>query len=335
MKLSRTQLLVSLAACAVLIAVAATPQLLARPVGSALHSLAGADPAWLSVAGAAFFAAFAFTVAAWRTALAAAGGHISTQQVAARIGIGSMVNSFAPAKLGDAVKVALCARAIDGPGRLWTTGGVYAGLGAARTLGLAVLVVAGSATGALPLWPVFALCGVVATVGVAAAGSRRIRRHERLRRLLDGFAALERSPKTAATVIGWTLAMVGARLLATICIVEALGLPHPLLASLVIMPALDLATVFPLTPGNIGIGSGAVAVALASRGIGMTQALGVGFAIQGVETLVSITVGGIGALTLAQPGAALRRWSLRFALVLGTAVAAASIGGVMVAFDLF
>jgi hypothetical protein len=101
------------------------------------------------------------------------------------------------------------------------------------------------------------------------------------------------------------------------------------------MPALDLATVFPLTPGNIGIGSGAVAVALASRGIGMTQALGVGFAIQGVETLVSITVGSIGALTLARPGAAFRRWSVRLAVVLGTAIAAASIGGVMLAFDLF
>ena len=66
----------------------------------------------------------------------------------------------------------------------------------------------------------------------------------------------------------------------TLGVAVALGLPHPVLAALVILPALDVAGAFPLTPGSIGIGSGAVAVVLASRGIGMTQALAVGLAIQ-------------------------------------------------------
>ena len=72
---------------------------------------------------------------------------------------------------------------------------------------------------------------------------------------------------------------------------------------------------FPITPGGIGVGSGAVAVALASRGIGMSQALGVGIAIQALETLVSVTVGSIGGLYLAWPGAAVRRWTFRVATV--------------------
>jgi uncharacterized membrane protein YbhN (UPF0104 family) len=128
------------------------------------------------------------------------------------------------------------------------------------------------------------------------------------------------------TVLGWTVGMVLARVGATIAVAAALGLPHPVLAALVILPALDVAGAFPLTPGAIGVGSGAVAVALASRGIGMTQALGVGFAIQALETLVSLAVGATGALYLAWPSAAVRRWTLRAATVGAAAMLAAAVG---------
>ena len=117
-----------------------------------------------------------------------------------------------------------------------------------------------------------------------------------------------------------------ARLAATMAVAAALGVPHPVLAALIILPALDVASAFPITPGSIGVGSGAVAVALATRGIGMTQALGVGFAIQGLETLVSITVGTAGLLYLAPRGAAVRRWSLRIGTVGASAGIAAGLG---------
>ena len=62
---------------------------------------------------------------------------------------------------------------------------------------------------------------------------------------------------------------------------------------------------------------------LASRGIGMSQALGVGIAIQALETLVSVTAGSLGGLYLAWPGEAVRRWALRLATVgVATAIAA-------------
>ena len=95
--------------------------------------------------------------------------------------------------------------------------------------------------------------------------------------------------------------MAGARLLATVAVTLALGVPHPLLAALVVMPVLDLAGIVPITPGGVGIATGAVAMALASRGISASQALGVGIAMQGVETLVSLVVGGLGTLYLIRP----------------------------------
>jgi uncharacterized membrane protein YbhN (UPF0104 family) len=234
-----------------------------------------------------------------------------------------MVNTFAPAKLGDAVKIALCAKAIEGPDRLWTAGGVYAALAAARCLTLALLVVAASVTGALPLWPVFALCGAVAALSAIALSSPRWRRHHRLAHLLEGFASLERSPRAAAAVLAWSLGIGASRLGATAAVAFALGLPHPLLAALVILPAIDLAGVVPITPGNVGVASGAVAVALQSRGVGVTQALGVGIAIQALETVVSLTAGGLGGLYLLQPSPAVRRWAVRVVAVGASAALAA------------
>jgi uncharacterized membrane protein YbhN (UPF0104 family) len=326
MKLSRSQLVISAAALVALAAVALTPQLFGNRVSGALDALGGADRSWLIIGALGFVGGFACTVAAWRAALGAAGGSICPKQAAARIGIGSMVNSFAPAKLGDAVKIALCARAIDGPARLWTTGGVYAGLAAARSLALAGLVVVAFVTGAMPLWPVFALCGAVAAVAAAATFSGRFRSHPRIAHVLGGIAALERSPRTMAVVLGWTVAMVVSRLGATIAVAAALGLPHPVLAALLILPALDVAAAFPITPGAVGVGSGAVAVALASRGIGMSQALAVGFAIQALETFVSITAGSLGALYLVRNNAGVRRWTFRVGTVGAAAVFAALLG---------
>jgi uncharacterized membrane protein YbhN (UPF0104 family) len=295
-------------------------------VASAFGSLAGAEHHWLALGAVGFVLAFACTVGAWRAALAAAGGRIGACRGASCLGVGALVNSFAPAKLGDAVKIALFARSIDAPGRIWTAGGVYAALAAARCLTLAGLLVVASATGAMPLWPVFALCGAVAVLAIAAAYSGRLRRHPRIAQMLAGFAALERSPRGIATVLAWTTGMVLTRLGATMAIAAALGLPHPILAALVILPALDVASAFPLTPGSIGVGSGAVAVALAGRGIGMAQALGVGFAIQAIETLVSLAAGASGALYLAWPSTSVRRWTFRAATVGAAAALAALVG---------
>jgi uncharacterized membrane protein YbhN (UPF0104 family) len=319
MTICRTQLMISAFALTVLGAVAMTPGLLGSRVASALSVLGGANHTWLLLAIIGFVGAFACTVGAWRAGFAAAGGLISPQRAAAGLGIGSMVNSFAPAKLGDAVKIALLSRAIDGPGRIWTGGGVYAALAAARSLALALLVVVASITGAVPLWPVFALCALVAVLAVAGSLSGRIRRHPRIAQVLEGFASLERSPRALATVLGWTLGMVACRLGATVAVAAALGLPHPLLAALLILPALDVASAFPITPGSIGIGSGAVAVALAGRGIAMPQALGTGFAMQALETLVSISAGSLGAVYLASEHAGVRRWTIRVAAVGGSA----------------
>ena len=82
-------------------------------------------------------------------------------------------------------------------------------------------------------------------------------------------------------------------------------------------------------PARKRSGSGAVAVALAGRGIGMPDALGTGIAMQAIESAVSIAAGSLGILYLAQSRPVYRRWTLRVATV-GTSVVIAALLGALV-----
>ena len=66
-----------------------------------------------------------------------------------------------------------------------------------------------------------------------------------------------------------------------------------------------------LTPANLGVGGGALALALAARGVSGDEALSVGIAFQAIETLTSLVMGGAAVLVLAR--GRLARWPLRVA----------------------
>jgi glycosyltransferase 2 family protein len=325
--LSRSRLAACLATLAVLAVVCLTPQLLGSRIDDAVSALSGASPGWLWAAAALFAFALGTSAFAWRVAFGACGARLSRSDACARYAVGSLLNSVAPAKLGDALRIALFSRSLEGPDRLWTGGGVFAAIGAARALVVAVLVVAASATGALPLWPVFALCGVVLVLALLAYRFRNA--HTKVAHLLDGLAALEQAPRLALLVLFWAALGAAARIAAAAAVAMALGVPHPLLAALVIVPVIDLANTIPLTPGNIGIASGAVTVALQSRGIGMTQALSTGIAFHAVETVAGLSVGGLGALWLSRETPAVRRWAPRVAMASACLVVAAGMGAMV------
>jgi uncharacterized membrane protein YbhN (UPF0104 family) len=329
MRLPATRILLSAVALAGIAAAVAGSGALGTRLSAALAAVQDANRSWLALALLGFVAGFLAAVAAWRAALAASGGRISLAGGAASLGVGALVNTFAPARIGDVAKIALFSRSIDGPDGIWTAGGVYAAVSAARSLSIAALVAAAALTGALPLWPVFALCVAVAVVAAVAVSSERWRRYHRLAHLLGGFGALVRSPRLAARVLAWSAATSLARLAAVAALAAALGLSHPLLVAFVVCPALDLAGAIPLTPGNLGVASGAVAVALTSRGVPATEGLAVGIAIQALETAFALVVGTAGALYFTRPRWLVSPRVLR-PLALGAGVAAAALLGVVV-----
>ena len=103
-----------------------------------------------------------------------------------------------------------------------------------------------------------------------------------------------------------------ARVLAATAITSSLGIPWSLGTGLIITVALDLATTIPLTPGNLGIATGAVAFALQARGVPLTTAIASGLAFHAVEMIAGLAFWGAGVLTLTGfPSPAARRWGLR------------------------
>jgi uncharacterized membrane protein YbhN (UPF0104 family) len=293
----RCRVAAALATLAV-IAVAATPQLLGARVLQAFHDLQTADPRWLWLAALGFLASLAGSAGAWHAAIRICGGRLSLAGANARYGVGSLVNTFVPARAGDAVRIALFSRTLDHRDRLWTTGGAFAAIGAARAVALIVLVICGAAVGALPLWPIAVLLALVAVAVAVAWRSRGGRAHSHVAHVLDAFRALGREPQTGLWIVGWVAFATLGRLGSAAAVAAALGVPHPVTAAIVVIPALDLAGMLPLTPGNLGVASGAVAMALQAHGIGWGEALAAGIAFHAAETVVSLLYGGSGLLAL-------------------------------------
>jgi uncharacterized membrane protein YbhN (UPF0104 family) len=302
-RIGRRGLALAGVACALLLAVAATPQLLGPEVRRAMDGLERAQPAWLWTAAVAFVAALLCNAWAWRTTVLLCGGRIGWFRSVACYGVGSLANSAAPARIGDAVRIALFSRAFeDGERsqRLWTAGGVFSAIGAARALCLGTLVVAAAAFGALPLWPVAVLSALVAAAVVAVFFARRHTAERAAAHVLDAFRALGREPRRGARTVLWVALATLARLGGVTAIAAALGVGDPFTAAVIIVPALDLAGIVPVTPGNVGIASGTTMVALQARGIGLTEALTAGIALHAIETAASIVIGAAGALYLTQ-----------------------------------
>ena len=306
-----------------LAAIAATPQLLGSKVGAAFEGLSAASPGWLWVAGGGFALSLVASALAWRVAGRACGSTFGRSEAVATYACGSLVNSLTPAKLGDAVRVALYARSLDCPQRVWKASGIFAALAVARCLALGVLVAVGVALGAFPVWMILALAGVASLLGAAAYVTRNDTRH-RAARLFDALSELERSPRAALTLLFWVSVSTLARVAAAAAITAAFGISHPLLAAILIVPALDLAGLVPLTPGNIGVASGAVAMALQARGIRITEALTAGIALHAVEMIVGLGFGTAGSLYLVRERApvALRLAGAGAVVVLGFALGA-------------
>ena len=221
------------------------------------------QPAWLWLAAVCFVAALLANALAWRATIRLCGGEIGRLASIACYGVGSLVNSAAPARIGDAVRIGLFSRAFEegeGRERLWTTGGVFTALGAVRALCLGALVLVAAAMGALPLWPLFALGGLVAAAVATAFFARRRSAERAVAHLLDAFRVLGRSPGRGAPTVCWIALATAARLVGVAAIASGLGVGSPFLAAAIIVPALDVAGIVPLTPGNLGVASGTVSV---------------------------------------------------------------------------
>jgi uncharacterized membrane protein YbhN (UPF0104 family) len=276
-----------------------SPSLFGDRVSAAIDGLGAADPGLLWAAGIAFAGTSLCGALAWRAALRASGSPLPLVDASARYAVGCGANAIAPAHVGSALRVALFGRVTNGG--CWTVSGAAAAVGVTRVVWLGVLIAIGSAGGVLPLWPLFAIAAIVAGAFTVGVVSRRMTLPVRIEQLLAAFRSLAASPRDLAIVAGWALAGAAAKVGAATAVVAAMGIDNPLRAALVLVPAVELAAILPITPGNVGLASAAVALALGSQGVDSRTALSTGIAFGAVELLTGMAVGAAGALALAGP----------------------------------
>jgi uncharacterized membrane protein YbhN (UPF0104 family) len=307
----------SLAAGALLLcalgASVATPQVLGTRVGSALDTLGRADPRWLWVAATAFAVSLVGSAGCWRSAIGLCGGRTSLADATARYGAGSLVNTFVPARAGDAVRLALFSRLVPGEHKVWTTGGAFVAVATARAAVLGALVVAGAVLGVVPLWPLLVAGGLVLAGAALAVRARRSHAH-----VLDAFRTLGEHPAAAWRLAGWIALSIAGRFAGATAVSAAVGIHRPVVAAVLILPALDVSGLVPLTPGNVGIASAAIAIAFRAHGVSFNHGLAAGITLQALETAVGLSIGIASVLWLAP----YRSAGLRRAVLLAVAVSA-------------
>ena len=232
------------------------------PLEAAASAARRADARLLLVAGLLFAAAPACCGLLWQEAIGRAGGRLGRVDACARYGVGSLLNSVAPAHLGDIARTALLLEALPAAGRhrIVRCFGAVQGVRIAALAGLALAA-------SLPagLAPLAVLLPLVVALSLLGRNAQR----------LLTLSLLAPAAKVAAVAVA----------------LAALGAPSPLRAAFAVVPALELAALLPLTPGNVGLASGAAAIALHGHGLAMSDAVPAGIVLHAVETAAGMCYG--------------------------------------------
>jgi uncharacterized protein (TIRG00374 family) len=242
------------------------------------------------------------------------------RDVFSAFGVGLLGNAVLPARAGELARVAVLRRRLPhGDGTSATLLGTVFAHRLFDLFPIALLVVYVVFTAKLPHWAITGIV-VVGMVGlgllaVAMLSARRTdsppsHRHHQARRLLamarQGLAVL-RAPVAACAaiflqIVGWAL-----QLLAVWVVTKAFDLDVPLPAAALVLLLMNIATIFPLWPGNVGLLQAAVALPLVQYGVAYGTGFAYGLVLQAVEMSVGV---GVGLVMLAREGlsfAALKR----------------------------
>jgi uncharacterized protein (TIRG00374 family) len=227
--------------------------------------------------------------------------------------VGLLANAVLPGRVGELARVAVLTRRMEARKGLWPTlvGTVFAH----RVFDLvpvAALVVWVLTTAKIPNWAFTSLAVVLAIgVGLFLFAFATARHHGRTR--LEGMGTVRRvvtmarhglgvmrrfRPAVIAVsgqCAGWTC-----QLFAVYTAMLAFHIHEALPAAGLVLLLMNVATIVPLWPGNVGLVQAAISIPL-SRYYGVARATGIayGFGLQAIEASVGI---GVGLIFLAREG---------------------------------
>jgi uncharacterized membrane protein YbhN (UPF0104 family) len=227
-------------------------------------------------------------------------------------GVGLFANAVLPGRIGELARVAVLTRRQERRSDAWATlvGTVFAH----RVFDLfptLLLIAYVLATAKIPHWALTSLMifvavgfGVFAFALASARGHHRSVLEEagRARRLVTmarhGLGVM-RAPVPAAQAAllqcaGWTC-----QLLAVWAAMRAFDIHAPLPAAGLVLVLMNVAMLFPLWPGNVGLVQAAIALPLVSYGVDYPKGFAYGIGLQAIEMSVGV---GVGLVFLAREG---------------------------------
>jgi uncharacterized membrane protein YbhN (UPF0104 family) len=252
---------------------------------------------------------------AWRTVIVQAfePPYPSFMLVFSAFSVGLFANAVLPGRIGELARVAVLDRRMPQEGawaRLLGTVFAHRVFDLVAVSGLIGYVLA---TAHIPEWAVTGMIAVVVagvalfTIAVLGAPGARMPGLEeglgavrKVIRLARYGLGVMRRPGAAALacsfqILGWTC-----QLFAVYTAMRAFGIHEALPAAGLVLVLMNVATIFPLWPGNIGLVQAAVAIPLASYyGVAKGTGIAFGFGLQAIEASVGI---GVGLIFLAREG---------------------------------
>ena len=226
--------------------------------------------------------------------------------------VGLLANAVLPGRIGELARVAVLTRRMERRRRPWATlVGTVVAHRIFDIVPIVLLVLYVLVTAKIPAWAysiIVAVVSIGATLFVLAVLSARSVGKVRL----DGVGAVRRAihmAREGLAVMHRPLAAVGAiffqvvgwvcQLFAVFTAMRAFDIHEGVPAAALVLLVMNVATVVPLWPGNVGAVQVAIAVPLVSYGVAYADGVAFGFGLQAIEASVGI---GIGLVFLAHEG---------------------------------
>ena len=242
------------------------------------------------------------------------------RSVFAAFSIGLLANAALPGRIGEVARVAVLTRRLPPGDGLWgTLAGTVVAHRAFDFVAVLLLVPYVLVAAEIPAWALTSIAALaVAGITLVAFGVVGARSHQRavregigaIRRFLtsvrNGLAVM-REPLAAAFAVVLQIAGWGLQLLAVYAAMRGFRIEEPLAAAALVLVLMNVATIFPLWPGNVGLVQAAVALPLLPYGIDYAHGFAFGLGLQAIEASVGV---GLGLVFVAREGvslAALRR----------------------------
>jgi uncharacterized membrane protein YbhN (UPF0104 family) len=232
--------------------------------------------------------------------------------VFAAFSVGLFANAVLPGRIGELARVAVLNRRMPARPGLWATlvGTVFAHrvFDVPPVLALIAFVVL---TAQIPHWAAASLTiFVIVGLGLLAFAMASAKHPERSR--LDGLGAARRliemcrfglgvmkTPWAAGQAVFFQTLGWGFQLFAVWTAMRAFHIYEGLPAAGVVLLLMNVATIFPLWPGNVGLVQAAVALPLLRYGVSYARGFAFGIGLQAIEASVGV---GVGLLFLAREG---------------------------------